>query len=88
MLKCVVLAIGCSSVATGGGGGGGGVHRGSDGEGGGQQCGEGGKSSVGAIGGGGQQWGMSWTSKNRPSQHKYVSKTVWAEIELKGSKST
>ena len=32
--------------------------------------------------------GMSSNSKNSPSLHKYVSKTVWAQTELKGSKST
>ena len=62
------LAIGCSSVATGEAGG---VHWGSDGErcwqqwGGGQQRGGGGNR--------GSAVGVSSTSKNRPSQHKYRS---------------
>ena len=48
------LAIGCSSVATGGRG-----ALGAEGEGGGQQCGgrQQRRWGVGAIVGGGQQWG-------------------------------
>ena len=41
----------------------------------------------GNSGGGQQLGGGSSTSKNRSSHHKYVSKTVRAETELKGSKS-
>ena len=86
------LAIGCSSIATrgggGGGGGGGGVHRWSDGEGvGNSGVRGGGNSAVGGvevIGGG----GVSSTSKNRPSQHKYKSPKQFELTELKGSKST
>ena len=43
------------------------------------------------VGGGGGVnigGGVSSTSKNHPSHHKFVSKTVWAETDLKGSKST
>ena len=79
------LAIGCSSVATGGGGGGGGgVHRGSDGE----VVGNCGVREQRGGGGGnrgeGSTQGVSSTSKNRPSQHKYKSPK---QFELKRSKT-
>ena len=53
---------------------GGGVHRGSDVEGGGQQWGGGATARWGGLGAiGGSTEGVSSTSKNRPSQHKYKS---------------
>ena len=79
--NCVILAIGCSSVATGGGGGwrvlgaegekGGGVLSNS-GVGGNSSGGGGGGNSAGGRGvnSGG---GVSSTSENRPSHHKYKS---------------
>ena len=43
----------------------------------------------GGNSGGGANSGVSSTSKNRPSHHKYMSpKTFWVETELKSSKST
>ena len=83
--NCVFLAIGCSNVATGGGGAPGVMGRegwatvGCDG---GQQRGGGGG---GQGGGGGSTVGVSSTSRNCPSQHKYKSPK---QFELKGSKST
>ena len=67
------LATGFSSVAGEGGGGGGGTMGGRRG-GRGQQWGEGQKRGGGGWGNsGGSTVGVSSTSKNRPSRHKYKS---------------
>ena len=76
--KFAFVASGCSSVASHGGGGGGGGCTGADwvwGKqwGGGQQ-----------RGGGGATVGVSSTSKNRPSHHKYKYKSP-KHFELKQS---
>ena len=69
----MISAIGCSSVATEGGEGGvgRGVHRGSDGERVGNSGLGGAKARLGVGAIGESTVGVSSTSKNRPSQHKY-----------------
>ena len=80
----MLLAIGCSSGATGSGGGGGGGAPVPDGEagGGGGQRGVWGQQRGGSNWGEGSTLGVSSTSKNRPSQHKYKSPK---QFELKQS---